>query len=81
MGGWVPMGGVSVRGEARPRVRDRSSRGADVCVVQAVDEDWRLGGKVLDQIKHDGGGDDSCAGKRPTGETSRQGCSSQQGTE
>jgi hypothetical protein len=64
---------------------DRSSRGADVCVVQAVDEDWRLGGEVLDQIKHDGGcGEDSCAqaGRqatdRPTGEASRQGCSSQQ---
>jgi hypothetical protein len=45
MGGWVPMGGVSVRGEGgTAKGSDRSSRGADVCVVQAVDEDWRLGG-------------------------------------
>jgi hypothetical protein len=54
---------------------DRSSRGADVCVVQAVDEDWRLGGEVLDQIKHDGGcGEDSCAqaGKRATDRQARR---------
>jgi hypothetical protein len=46
MGGGDPMGGVSVRGEGgTAKGSDRSSRGADVCVVQAVDEDWRLGGR------------------------------------
>jgi hypothetical protein len=67
MGGWDPMGGVSVRGEARPRVR------IEVLVVQRFVwcKRWMrigawggVGSFGSDQARRCGCGEDSCARAR-----------------